>query len=97
MELTTFVGVEALQVAAEVEGLYREVFSAPPWNEEPAELAGFRPRLEESVSRGGFRLVTAVVGGEVRGFGAGWMTVAPFRRDRVPQVAEPRLAVFVSV
>jgi len=82
MELATFAGADALQVADEVEALYREVFSAPPWNEDPAELAAFRPRLEENVSRAGFRLVTATVGNEVRGFGAGWMTSPPFRRDR---------------
>ncbi len=82
MELTTYVGVDALQVADEVEALYREVFSAPPWNEEPAQLATFRPRLEENVSRPGFRLVSAVVDGEVRGLGAGWPTSPPFRRDR---------------
>ena len=82
MELVTYVGVDALQVADEVEALYRDVFSAPPWNENEAELAAFRPRLEENVSRAGFRLVTAVVDNEVRGLGAGWMTSPPFRRDR---------------
>lgn len=71
-----------MKVVDEVEGVYREVFGGPPWNEGPAELATFRPRLEENVSRDGFRLVTAVVDGEVRGFGAGWMTSPPFRRDR---------------
>lgn len=82
MELTTFAGVDALRVADEVEALYREVFSGPPWNEDPSELANFRPRLEENVSRAGFRLVIAVVGDEVRGFGAGWTTSPPFGRDR---------------
>lgn len=82
MDLATYVGVDALQVVDEVEAVYRDVFSAPPWNENPTELAAFRPRLEENVWRAGFRLVTAVVDGEVRGFGAGWTTSPPFRRDR---------------
>ncbi|MEU4394676.1 GNAT family N-acetyltransferase [Kribbella sp. NPDC023855] len=82
MKLATYVGVDALRVADEVEAVYREVFSAPPWNEKPAELDTFRPRFEENVSQTGFRLVAAVVDGEVRAFGAGWTTSPPFRRDR---------------
>ncbi|ADB29921.1 GCN5-related N-acetyltransferase [Kribbella flavida DSM 17836] len=82
MELTTVTGTDALLHADRLDELYRDVFGAPPWNEKPAELDAFAGRLEENAARPGFRLVTAVVGGTVRGFGAGWPTVAPFRRDR---------------
>ncbi|MFC0624928.1 GNAT family N-acetyltransferase [Kribbella deserti] len=82
MKLTTLTGSETAPIIDDLDQLYRAVFSAPPWNEEPAELDTFRGRLEENLARPGFRLVTGVVDGELRGFGAGWATEPPFRRDR---------------
>jgi ribosomal protein S18 acetylase RimI-like enzyme len=82
MKLATLTGPDALQLVDQLETVYRDVFSAPPWNEKPDELAGFRDRFMADLRRPGFRLVTAVVDGELRGFGAGWPTQTPFPRDR---------------
>ncbi|MEV0648522.1 GNAT family N-acetyltransferase [Phytomonospora sp. NPDC050363] len=72
-----------LDIAGEVTDLYVEVFSAPPWDEDPEELStSFPARLEVDVARPGFRAVAARSAAGVDGFATGWTTLAPFPANR---------------
>ncbi|MER7726198.1 GNAT family N-acetyltransferase [Streptomyces sp. NPDC096323] len=78
-------GLDVLACADELTDAYVEVFTAPPWEHQDAEVtrAAFRERLEADAYRPGFRAVLAMAeNGEVEGFVTGWTTQDPFRTDR---------------
>ncbi|WP_461010325.1 GNAT family N-acetyltransferase [Streptomyces capparidis] len=75
-------GTELLLLAEEVERVYAEVFSAPPWSKSGEGLAQFGRRLPEDARRPGFRAAVAGAPGRIDGFATGWTTQRPFRSDR---------------
>ena len=78
-------GLDVLACADELTDAYVEVFTAPPWEHQDAEVtrAAFRERLETDAHRPGFRAVLALADNdEVEGFVTGWTTQDPFRADR---------------
>lgn len=63
--------------------VYGEVFSAPPWNEAPADAALYLARLTSDAERPGFTAALALDDADaVGGFATGWTTPDPFPSDR---------------
>ncbi|MFI5916546.1 GNAT family N-acetyltransferase [Dactylosporangium sp. NPDC051541] len=72
-------------------GLYRDVFTAPPWNEDEARVEEFRARLRQDAARPGFRAVVAEVDGRWAGFTTAWPTRRPFPAGRAYGAVRDRL------
>ncbi|GAB7036760.1 MULTISPECIES: GNAT family N-acetyltransferase [Catenuloplanes] len=70
--MRTVHGLEALAVVDDLIALYADVFTGPPWNEGPEDVADFRRRLHEDAARPGFRAVLTA-----DGFATGWPTELP--------------------
>ena len=70
---------EARGLADVVSGLYRAVFSLPPFNGEAAEFANQRSYFPAMTARPGFLLATARAGDEHVGFGYGFVLPADTR------------------
>lgn len=69
--------------------LYEIVYSEPPYEEGPAEVAGFRQKLPEEAARPGFSLVSAEDNGQLIGAAYGWTMSAGSwwsKSDRDPPV-----------
>lgn len=67
--------MDAFELAAyadELERLYRECFSAPPWSEPEDRLAGFHGRLERHLSNSGATGVVVTDGDGLVGVIYGW-------------------------
>ncbi|MFI2782935.1 GNAT family N-acetyltransferase [Streptomyces sp. ALB3] len=62
--------------------VYAEVFSAPPWNEDPSAAALYTERLASDARRPGFTAALALDRGSVGGFATAWTTPAAFPSDR---------------
>lgn len=77
-------------------GLYREVFGAPPWNEDERRVTEFTNRLRRDTQRPGFGAWTARQRNDQRllGFLTAWPTGAPFPTgrayDAVASILGPR-------
>ncbi|MEU8892599.1 GNAT family N-acetyltransferase [Streptomyces sp. NPDC048442] len=69
-------------VSDELAAAYEEVFTAPPWSEEPGASKEFTDRLAVDRLRPGFRAVVAPSPAGVDGFVTGWITQAPFPHGR---------------
>ncbi|MEU1126888.1 GNAT family N-acetyltransferase [Streptomyces sp. NPDC005899] len=77
--------VSGQDVPAYAEGVrrvYAEVFSAPPWNEDPAAAAAYVERLATDAERPGFTAALAVDADTVLGFATAWTTPPVFPTDR---------------
>ncbi|MEV8225041.1 GNAT family N-acetyltransferase [Streptomyces sp. NPDC079167] len=77
--------VEGGRLPAYAEGIrrvYAEVFSAPPWHEEPAAAALYVERLAADAVRPGFTAALATDGDTVGGFATAWTTPDTFPSDR---------------
>ena len=70
---------EARGLAGVVSGLYRAVFSLPPFNGDAAEFANQRSYFPAMTARPGFLLATARAGDERVGFGYGFVLPADTR------------------
>lgn len=70
--IRTLHGRDTLAALEELTALYADVFTGPPWNEGPEDVADFRRRLHEDVERPGFRAVLTP-----DGFATGWPTELP--------------------
>ncbi|MFC8224452.1 GNAT family N-acetyltransferase [Streptomyces sp. NPDC057287] len=62
--------------------VYAEVFSAPPWNEDPSGGARYVERLASDAGRPGFTAALALDEGAVSGFATAWTTPGTFPSDR---------------
>lgn len=62
--------------------VYADVFSAPPWNEDPSAGALYVERLADDAVRPGFTAALATDGGAVRGFATAWTTPGTFPSGR---------------
>lgn len=81
-------GRAVLDLADELVDAYAEVFSGPPWNEGEETIRQFSTRLQTDVRRAGFRTAFAQSATGIDGFATGWLTPAPFPKNRAyPQVA----------
>ncbi|MFF1463191.1 GNAT family N-acetyltransferase [Streptomyces sp. NPDC058330] len=78
------VGGEGVRAYADGIGrVYAEVFTAPPWNEDPAAAGQYTERLATDAERPGFTAGLALgADGTVTGFATAWTTPAPFPADR---------------
>ncbi|MDQ0796323.1 GNAT family N-acetyltransferase [Streptomyces sp. B1I3] len=79
--------VEGGSLPAYAEGIrrvYAEVFSAAPWNEDPAAAALYVERLAADAERPGFTAALALDAdsGTVGGFATAWTTPTAFPADR---------------
>ncbi|MFI0982077.1 GNAT family N-acetyltransferase [Streptomyces sp. NPDC021093] len=88
-------------VSGEMAAVYEEVFTAPPWNEEPGASKEFIDRLAVDCLRPGFLAVAApsAVGvsgsDDVDGFVTGWTTPDPFPQDRSFGKAATQLGAYL--
>ena len=76
LSLNRLDGEQAGAVLDELDDLYREVYSEPPYKWAEDRLALFRARFEEQRRQPGFALVTARVNGSLAGFTFG-VTLGP--------------------
>ncbi|MCX4677158.1 GNAT family N-acetyltransferase [Streptomyces sp. NBC_01433] len=75
-------GEELTGHAEGIRTVYAEAFSAPPWNEDPAEADRYAERLAEDAARPGFTAAVALDGKAVTGFATAWTTPEVFPGDR---------------
>lgn len=75
-------GPAILDVLEPIVEVYRDVFTAPPWNETEELVAAFVQRLRHECQRPGFVAVTAHEGGNAAGFATAWPTPPPFPSGR---------------
>jgi ribosomal protein S18 acetylase RimI-like enzyme len=78
-ELVDLDAAAALRMAGDIVALYDRVFTAPPWNDDPAQTEVFAARLPDHVRRPGF-VAAAAFGLERRlaGFAYAHITPHPF-------------------
>uniref|UniRef100_A0AAU3GYZ4 GNAT family N-acetyltransferase n=1 Tax=Streptomyces sp. NBC_01401 TaxID=2903854 RepID=A0AAU3GYZ4_9ACTN len=77
--------VEGEGLPAYAEGIrraYADVFSRPPWNEDPSAGALYVERLAADAARPGFTAALALDGDTVGGFATAWTTPGTFPTDR---------------
>ncbi|MFD6281741.1 GNAT family N-acetyltransferase [Streptomyces sp. NPDC060209] len=77
--------VEGGSLPAYADGIrrvYADVFSAPPWNEDPSAGALYAERLADDAGRPGFTAALALDGDVVDGFATAWTTPGTFPADR---------------
>lgn len=82
LTLTTYNQRATRQAAGRFVDLYRNVFTAPPWNENEARVEEFRERFTNDTHRPGFRAIVAHLDGCWIGFGTAWPTQPPFPTNR---------------
>ncbi|MFJ8859739.1 GNAT family N-acetyltransferase [Streptomyces sp. NPDC102451] len=77
--------VEGTSLPAYADGIrqvYADVFSAPPWNEDPSAGAQYVERLAADAVRPGFTAALALDEGTVSGFATAWTTPGAFPTGR---------------
>ncbi|WP_203186299.1 GNAT family N-acetyltransferase [Streptomyces pratensis] len=77
--------VEGVHLSAYADGIrrvYADVFSAPPWNEDPSAGARYTERLADDAGRPGFTAALALDGDSLGGFATAWTTPGAFPADR---------------
>ncbi|MFE2018407.1 GNAT family N-acetyltransferase [Streptomyces sp. NPDC059499] len=82
MQVRTVNGADVPAYADGIRRVYADVFSAPPWNEDPAAAASYAERLATDAERPGFTAALALDADTVTGFATAWTTPAPFPNDR---------------
>lgn len=75
-------GIAVLAVLEPITNVYREVFTAPPWNETGELVDRFVQRLRGECRRPGFTAWTVHDNGHMVGFATGWPTPPPFPHGR---------------
>jgi len=80
--LSVWPGPAVLNVLEPITEVYRDVFTAPPWNETEDLVAAFVRRLAQECRRPGFVALTAQDGGDLAGFATAWPTRPPFPSGR---------------
>lgn len=75
-------GVAVLAVLEPITKVYRDVFTAPPWNETHELVDRFVQRLQQECLRPGFMAWTAHDQDGMVGFATGWPTQPPFPGGR---------------
>lgn len=79
-------------IAAGIEEVYLDAFSAPPYHEDRSAARAFVERLRSQADREGHRLPVALEGGRVLGFAYGYTTrPGQWWHDRVTPELEPSL------
>ncbi|WP_432079249.1 N-acetyltransferase family protein [Streptomyces sp. YPW6] len=81
-EVRTARASEVIWYADGIRDVYARAFSAPPWNEDPAEADAYAERLARDALRPGFTAAVATAGGTVTGFATAWVTPEVFPADR---------------
>ncbi|WP_405390780.1 GNAT family N-acetyltransferase [Streptomyces sp. NBC_01102] len=83
MRARTVDGVGVRPYADGIQRVYTDVFSAPPWNEDPATAGLYAGRLAADAARPGFTAAPALDdAGTVTGFATAWTTPDVFPADR---------------
>lgn len=82
MQVRTVDGAGVPAYADGIRRVYADVFSAPPWNEDPATATLYAERLASDAARPGFTAALALDADTVTGFATAWTTPGPFPGDR---------------
>jgi hypothetical protein len=75
-------GTAVRAVLEPITNVYRDVFTAPPWNESDELVDAFVQRLQHECLRPGFTAWTEHDKDEMVGFATGWPTQPPFPDGR---------------
>jgi ribosomal protein S18 acetylase RimI-like enzyme len=83
MNIESVTAAQFLALSDDLAGVYRAVFTRPPWNEPADDAQAFADRLPGETGRDGFRSVIARDdNGTLTGFGYGYLTAAPYPTRR---------------